>query len=375
MKKKNSHSPHYDAEMQGAQKVDQMNLSDNNGPRRLSRRGFISGTVSAAVFSGYGLLQKQFLADTSESKYSTSDSDALTIIDTHTHFYDPSRPIPSGRDRPIPWPTPRDKSLYKTILPQDWEALAKPLGMKGTVVVEGGTNWLEDNDWILKLAETFNSIVGFIGNLSGTAIEQGTAVPVWDDITRFEKELHRLSHNPIFRGIRVGGRSISADLSGGRYPHFELLANAGLVTDVLNVPAADIVALAKTLPSLAIVVDHMFDFKARLSSSEKWRGDIAALGSVKNIVMKVSGFVEGCDTPQTDADTALVQCRPALDHVYEMFGPDRLVFGTNWPVSQPKGEMSVVKGIVYNYFSPKGKEVLQKIFAENAKRVYRYIDR
>jgi len=56
--------------------------------------------------------------------------------------------------------------------------LAKPLGMKGTVVVEAGTSWLEDNDWILMLADRYHSIVGFIGNLSGTAIGQGVAVPV-----------------------------------------------------------------------------------------------------------------------------------------------------------------------------------------------------
>jgi predicted TIM-barrel fold metal-dependent hydrolase len=58
-----------------------------------------------------------------------------------------------------------------------------------------------------------------------------------------------------------------------------------------------------------------------------------------------------------------------------MFGPDRLVFGTNWPVSQPKGEMSVVKDIVYNYFSPKGPEILAKVFAGNASKVYKYLRR
>jgi predicted TIM-barrel fold metal-dependent hydrolase len=91
--------------------------------------------------------------------------------------------------------------------------------------------------------------------------------------------------------------------------------------------------------------------------------------------MKVSGLVEGLDTPQTDAVSTLAQCRDALDHVYQAFGPDRLIFGTNWPVSQPKGEMTVVKGIIHRYFEPKGKEVLAKVFAGNAKRIYRYVNR
>jgi predicted TIM-barrel fold metal-dependent hydrolase len=331
--------------------------------------------MSMAAISGYGMLQKQINVDFSEDNPDFAVKEKLTIIDTHTHFYDPSRAIPTGRDRSVPWPTPENKSLYRKVLPPDWEALAKPLGMKGTVVVEGGTPWLEDNDWIINLAERHKSIVGFIGNLSGTAIENGKVVPVWDDITRFGQEVRRLERNRFFRGIRVGGRSVSSDLSNGRYPHFELLANAGLVIDVLNVPAEDVISLAKSLPALIIVVDHMYGFKTELSASEKWRGDIKAMGENQNIVMKVSGFVEGCDSPQTDPDAALIQCRGALDHVFQNFGPDRLVFGTNWPVSQPKGEMSVVKGIVYNYFSPKGQDILAKVFAGNAKRVYKYLNR
>lgn len=354
-----------------------MSASENKQKesRTFTRRGFITGAMSMAAISGYGMLQKQFNVDFSEENPDYAVKEKLTIIDTHTHFYDPTRQNPPGRDRPLTWPSPKDTFLYKKIMPPDWEALAKPLGMSGTVVVEGGTPWLEDNDWILDLAERHKSIVGFIGNLSGTAIENGKAVPVWDDITRFGQELRRLERNRFFRGIRVGGRSISNDLSNGRYPHFELLANAGMVTDVLNVPAEDIISLAKSLPALIIVVDHMYGFNKELSATEKWRSDVKAMGEHQNIIMKVSGMVEGCDSPQKDSGTALLQCRGALDHVYQNFGHDRLVFGTNWPVSQPKGEMSVVKGIVYDYFSPKGKEILAKVFAGNAKKIYKYLNR
>ena len=274
------------------------------------------------------------------------------------------------------WLLPLDEFLADPkMLPPVWEVLAKPLGMKGTVVVEAGTSWLEDNDWILMLADRYHSIVGFIGNLSGTAIGQGVAVPVWADMTRFRQEVSRLARNPIFRGIRVGGLSISEDLSGGHYPHFEVLADSGLVIDVNGSTAAEIVALAKAVPSLTIVVDHMFGFDPVSASSEKWRSDITVMGDVQNVIMKVSGLVEGLDSPQTDPSNALVQCSGALDHVYQSFGPDRLVFGTNWPVSQPKGEISVVTNIVRSYFGPKGKDVLAKVFAGNARRVYRYVDR
>lgn len=198
---------------------------------------------------------------------------------------------------------------------------------------------------------------------------------MWDDISRFKQEVKRLAQNPVFRGIRVSGGSVSKDLSSGRYPHFEVLADAGLVIDTMGGPAADLVALAKAVPSLTIVIDHMFGFNPASSTPEKWSSDITTLSRAHNIVMKVSGLVESSKSPQTDAAIALSQCKVGLDHVYQSFGPDRLVFGTNWPVSQPKGEMSVVTEIVRRYFEPRGKDVLAKVFAGNAKKVYRYVNR
>ena len=83
--------------------------------------------------------------------------------------------------------------------------------------------------------------------------------------------------------------------------------------------AAEIVALAKAVPSLNKVVDHMFGFSPAGASSEKWKSDIAAMGEVQNVVMKVSGLVEGFSSPQTDAASALVKCSGALDHVHQSF--------------------------------------------------------
>ena len=269
MKKISSNLSQHDPEVQEPRQSDQLlNPLKSKGSVGLSRRGFILRAVSMVVAADVAFSHKLLNADTADS-YSGNEAvaAALTIIDTHTHFFDPTRATPVGRDLPVPWPSPKESDFYKPTLPPDWEVLAKPLGMNGTIVVEAGTSWLEDNDWILMLADRYRSIVGFIGNLSGTAIEQGVAVPVWADMTRFGQEVRRLARNPIFRGIRVGGLSISKDQSGGRYPHFEVLADAGLVIDVNGPAAAEIVALAKAVPSLTIVVDHMFGFDQASSSS------------------------------------------------------------------------------------------------------------
>ena len=65
------------------------------------------------------------------------------VIDTHTHFYDPSR------TQGVPWPNKDDDFLYRTVLPNEYKAMTMPLGVRGTVVVEA-SKWFEDNLWILK---------------------------------------------------------------------------------------------------------------------------------------------------------------------------------------------------------------------------------
>ena len=68
------------------------------------------------------------------------------VIDSHTHFYDPSRP------EGVPWPPPDDKVLRRTVLPAEWERVVAPLGVTGTVAVEASP-WVEDTQWLLDLAE------------------------------------------------------------------------------------------------------------------------------------------------------------------------------------------------------------------------------
>src|SRR5882757_7284055 len=66
------------------------------------------------------------------------------VVDTHTHFYDPTR------SQGVPWPS-KGSPLYRTVLPKDWLAVAAPCGVSQTVVIEA-SSWLEDNAWILELA-------------------------------------------------------------------------------------------------------------------------------------------------------------------------------------------------------------------------------
>ena len=138
---------------------------------RETRRLFLRRATAAALAFPAGLAG----ADTEPA--------ADTIIDTHVHFYDPTRP------EGVPWPGKNDKLLYRPFLPKHFRELTRPHKVTGTVVVECSPR-LEDNQWVLDLARDDPFIFGLVGNLT----------PGTDD---YPKHLERFARNPLFRGIRV----------------------------------------------------------------------------------------------------------------------------------------------------------------------------
>src|SRR2546427_8882723 len=80
------------------------------------------------------------------------------IIDTHTHFYDPTRP------QGVLWPSKTEPLLYRRTLPEDFRYVVQEWRVTGTIVVEASP-WLEDNQWLLDLAKENPLIVGIVGHL------------------------------------------------------------------------------------------------------------------------------------------------------------------------------------------------------------------
>src|SRR5271154_3800818 len=83
---------------------------------------------------------------------------SVPIIDTHVHLYDPTRP------QGVPWPSPGQASIYRTFLPADYRRIAEPFGVVGMIETECSP-WLEDNYWVLGVAENEPIVVGGGGGL------------------------------------------------------------------------------------------------------------------------------------------------------------------------------------------------------------------
>ena len=277
------------------------------------------------------------------------------IIDTHTHFYNPSRP------EGVPWPNPNDEVLYRTVMPDDYKALAVPEGVTGTVVVEA-SKWVEDNQWILDLAAEEPFIVGFVGHLE-------------PDDANFARDLARFSANPLFRGIRIGSGHLRAIGDKTVLGNLEKLAEKNLSLDLLIGPEllSAIPALVEHTPAMRVVINHIAGVRVDGNPPDAaWVDAINEVARYPNIYCKVSGLAE--HTGQIPAPSDPGYYAPTIDVLWDAFGEDRLIYGSNWPVSERFASYATVQQIVNAYFSEKaaqaGEAVTAKFFAQNAKTAY-----
>jgi len=278
------------------------------------------------------------------------------IIDAHTHLYDPSRP------QGVPWPNPNDEFLYRTVLPEHYQEVAVPEGITGTVVVEA-SEWVEDNAWVLEIAEREPFIVGVVGNLE----------PGSED---FGKNLDRFAANPLFLGLRLRGVVVDQIGDAAVGTDLDKLAKKGLEADLLTRPellpaTAD---LAARLPGLRLVVNHVagvaIDGRA---PDPAWVDGIRNLAEHSHVFCKVSGL--GSMTRQVPAPADPAFYVPTLDVLWDAFGEDRLIYGSDWPVSARAMEYGTVKRIVAEYFAAKGEEAAEKYFWRNSQAAYRWVER
>ena len=276
------------------------------------------------------------------------------VIDTHTHFYD------IGRPQGVPWPPKSEPVLYRTHLPPEFQTLTAPHNVVGTVIVEASP-WVEDNQWILDLAGENPFIVGFIGNLEAGKPE-------------FAVNLRRFARNPIFRGLRLNGRALAGGL--GQRPFeddLRRMADARLTLDVVGNASMlpDVRRVAALAPGLRIVIDHL-PFEEWDGRPEAMREGLAPFAQLSNVFIKVSNVVRRREGRVIE-DPAFY--RPGLDVLWQLFGANRLVFGSNWPVSNRIAPYAALYGIVASYFQSKGARAAENYLRANSKAAYSWIDR
>lgn len=303
---------------------------------KLNRREF-AGVLTGGVLAGF--------AEAAES---------IPIIDTHTHFYDTSR------TQGVDWPGKDDKILYRPVLPPEFVNLAKPHGVTGTVVVEASAR-LEDNDWLLELAERNPVIVGVVGNLDPTN-------------PKFGENLKRLAKNPLYRGFRINHAELAALLKSRKdVDQLARLIDEGLTLDVNGGPEGlpTLLETAKRFPKLKIVLNH--NGNVRIDGKKipaDWKENIARVGGQANVSCKLSAMVEGTGKNDGKAPTKLDYYQATLDTVWAAFGEDRLLYGSDWPVSSLFATYAAVFELADAFLKGKSAPARAKVLGKNAITTY-----
>lgn len=277
----------------------------------------------------------------------------MPIIDTHIHIYDPTRP------QGVPFPDPDDE-IYRRVMPEDYRALAEPEGVTGAIIVEAST-WVEDNQWVLDVIENDPFIVGLVGNLDPRAED-------------FGQHLDRLAPNPLFLGIRPRTHPWERENLGKMAQILEKLVEHDLELDGgIN---ESVIEIAQRLPELRIVINHCGNIPADGKPIDPERLELMQKAAEQpNIYCKVSGLMDlRCQIKPapTDLDFYIY----LLDALWKLFGEDRVIYGSDWPVlERSKRTPADAQRLVHAYFSQKGEAALEKYFWKNAKAAYKWKDK
>jgi L-fuconolactonase len=236
----------------------------------------------------------------------------VRTIDSHQHFWRYSSAA-------HPWIGESMGALRRDFLPSDLRPLLDRYGIDGCVAVQAQQS-VDETEWLLELAESSPWILGVVG-----WVEMGTE-RVYDRLERFRN-----------RSKLCGIRHVVQDEPDDRYllrrefmDGVAALGYFGLTYDLLvyprQLPAA--IELVARFPTQRFVLDHGGKPEIRGRRLEPWKSHLRELAKNRNVYCKVSGLVTEADwkawTPQ--------ELTPYLDAIFEAFGVERLMWGSDWPV-------------------------------------------
>jgi L-fuconolactonase len=270
-------------------------------------------------------------------------------IDAHQHFwkYDATE---------YPW-IGAGTVLERSWMPEDLRPILEGAGMDGCVAVQARQS-MEESRWLLDLAEEHSWIRGVVG---------------WVDLRseRVDEELGELMGRRGLVGVRhVVQDEVDEDfLGGGAFCRgVGKLAGYGLAYDLLIYARQleSAVRMVERFPEQRFVIDHLAKPEIRLGKLEGWREWMKEMGKFPQVMCKVSGMV----TEARVGDWKAEDLRPYMEVVLEVFGVDRLMFGSDWPVCLLAADYGRVLGVVEGALEGFSAEDRAKIFGGNALRFY-----
>ncbi|MDQ0874639.1 L-fuconolactonase [Paenibacillus sp. V4I3] len=248
------------------------------------------------------------------SNRQSSTGDGVSYLDSHVHFWKLER-------GDYHWLKPSNPVLYQNYLPSELLAIEAADAVHGFIAVQAAPT-VAETEFLLELAGKDKRILGVVGWLN----------PFADS---FVDDYKRLRNNQQFVGIRLD-RSVfepSTEVPDRLLEHLRLLEEDGFPIDLLigpdNMPT--VLQCLRCVPHLKAVINHLGGPPIRTGELELWSAYITEFSAFPNVYCKWSGMI----TPAGGMNPQLL--RPYIRHTAERFGPNRIMFGSDWPVALMAG--------------------------------------
>jgi len=278
-------------------------------------------------------------------------ADRPVTLDAHQHFWRLDR-------GDYGWLGPHLAPLWRDFMPEDLRPLLRRTGIARTILVQAAPTEAE-TDFLLDIAAGTDFVAGVVGWLD----LDSDGFP--DRLAAYARHPHLLALRPMVQ-----------DLEDDRWllrprvlRHLALVAEAGLRFDLLLLPRHVPVAaeMLRRVPGLKAVVDHCAKPELALGRLDPWRADMTSIARLPGVYCKLSGLV----TEAAHQGWSLDDLRPAVEHVLEAFGPERLIFGSDWPVCTLAASYGEVVNAARSLLAPHlGPEAMAGVFGGNGARFY-----
>ena len=275
------------------------------------------------------------------------------IVDAHHHFWDPAT-------ADYPWLTDQLAAIRRAFGPADLEPLLQAAGVEATVLVQTRSSLAETVDFLDVAGRTpfIRGVVGWV-DLTDRAVA--------DTIAR----LRAGSGGEYLVGIRHQVHDeadpewlLRDDVARG----IEAVGRAGLVYDLLvrprELPAA--LALVARHPDMRFVIDHLAKPPIASGELEPWASLLAPFAGLDHVACKLSGMVTEADWSSWTAS----DLRPYVQRVVDVFGPERVLYGSDWPVCLLAGSYGDVLEAARATLDGLSKDELASAFGQSASAIY-----
>jgi len=271
-------------------------------------------------------------------------------IDAHQHFWRYS-------EQDYGWIDDSMAVLRSDFLPQNLAPVLEQHGMRGSVAVQA-RQCDEETDWLLELARDHQHVLAVVGWIDLRHPDLS------ERLARFEENQHLKGFRHVLQDEPDDGFMLQPEFVAG----VEKLAGHGYCYDIL-VFARQLYAVEKfisQLPPMRLVIDHIAKPDIAAGAWQPWADQMAGLAKYPHVYCKISGMVTEARWNAWQPETFTNYIR----HVLECFGPERVMFGSDWPVCTVAARFEQVVDIVYGLMSKEYPDAVDAVFGETAATFY-----